>query len=168
MHKEALEFVRLSLGSPDTTKMKVLEIGSYDVNGGIRSLFPGSKFVGIDRAAGPGVDFVVEARNFHTRSPFDMVISTEAAEHTPNPSEIVRCAERCLRRGGMFILTCAAAPRRPHSCMGGPVIPPGEHYGNVDPVKMLAVLESGPWRRLLIQHHRDRGDLYVSAVKAMR
>jgi 23S rRNA G2069 N7-methylase RlmK/C1962 C5-methylase RlmI len=38
---------------------RVLEIGSYDVNGGIRHLFRGaSDYVGVDLDHGPGVDRV--------------------------------------------------------------------------------------------------------------
>ena len=44
---------------------RVLEVGSYDVNGSVRPLFEGAKqYIGIDSRPGPGVDLVMSARSF--------------------------------------------------------------------------------------------------------
>lgn len=167
MHPQAYHFVRAALGGVDTAKLSVLELGSYNVNGTVRDHFPGAHYFGIDRVAGPGVDAVCELKDFDPIVPFDVVISTEVAEHTPDPGDIVRTAYRCLRRGGLFVLTCAASPRAPHGWMGTPLVPAGEFYANVRPVLMWELLsDSTLWLHVSIQHDRDHGDLRVSAVKA--
>lgn len=167
MHPEVHRFVGDALCGVDTSKLSVLEIGSYNVNGTVRDHFPGAAYIGIDRVAGPGVDLVVEAKDFEPVCPFDVVVSTEAAEHTPDPGDIVRAAYRCLRPGGLFILTCAAEPRAPHGCLGTATVPDGEFYANVDPMKLWSLLsDPAQWLHVSMQHDRSHGDLRVAAVRA--
>ena len=56
MHLEELKFVELTrdffIKQED---IKVLEVGSYDVNGSIRGFFQNSNYTGVDMCAGPGV-----------------------------------------------------------------------------------------------------------------
>ena len=62
---------------------KILEVGSYDVNGSVRPLFSrAGSYVGVDFRPGPGVDLTMNAHclKFPDRS-FDLVISTEMLEH---------------------------------------------------------------------------------------
>ena len=61
-----------------------LDVGSYDVNGSLRSLAPPHiKYVGVDMAAGPGVDIVLQDPH---RLPFadnwfDLIVSSSCFEH---------------------------------------------------------------------------------------
>ena len=56
----------------------VLEVGSYDVNGSIRSVFEVSDYLGIDLVEGPGVDVVGDLRKLDFNSKkFDFVLSSE-------------------------------------------------------------------------------------------
>ncbi|AWJ85430.1 methyltransferase type 11 (plasmid) [Azospirillum sp. TSH58] len=63
---------------------RILDVGAYDVNGSLRRHKPdGAEWVGIDLAAGPGVDTVLEdawAYPFPDAS-FDVVVSTATFEH---------------------------------------------------------------------------------------
>ncbi len=67
-------------------KLKVLDVGSYDVNGSYKHLFPAERFeyTGLDMAPGPNVDLVLKHpydwRELKTDS-FDIVISGQAFEH---------------------------------------------------------------------------------------
>lgn len=66
------------------TMSKVLEMGSYDVNGTLRDLQPaGSDWVGVDLEAGPSVDLVVAqtSRLPFADSTFDVVLASSVLEH---------------------------------------------------------------------------------------
>jgi len=145
----------------DTTGLSVLEIGSYNVNGSVRSLFPGVRYMGIDRRPGLGVDLVCDAREADFDEAYDLVLSTEALEHDPEPQQIVRCAWRALRPGGVLLLTAASPERAPHGCDGGFV--GTEHYAGISPAAMRAMLQD--WQDVVIEHHPERGDVYARAVR---
>jgi SAM-dependent methyltransferase len=167
MHPQAYQFVREHAPRKGLGELRVLELGSYNVNGTARDHFPGAIYVGIDRTHGPGVDVVCEAADYKPDRLFDVVISTEAAEHTEHPADIIHTAHRLLVRGGRLIFTCAADPRRPHGCMGTSFVPPDEYYKNVDPGVILQVMaNSTDWAHVHIEHDREHGDLRVFAIKA--
>ena len=86
----------------------VLEAGSYNVNGGIRDLFAGCEYTGVDCRSGPGVDVVADCHDlpFYVEV-FDWVVSTSMIEHDPKPWLSVAEMRRVLRRGGLLVL---AAP----------------------------------------------------------
>lgn len=115
-------------------KLKVLEFGSLDINGSIRSIFEpvSSLYVGVDLQEGPGVDVLCGAHEFDSKEVFDVVVSCEVFEHTPLWKDIIDNAHRLLRPEGLFIATMAGEGRDPHSAVdGGPVLD-WEYYGNVD------------------------------------
>ena len=61
----------------------VTDIGSMDVNGSYRPLFPACRYVGVDMEPGPGVDVVAKnpySYPLSSRSS-DLVISGQALEH---------------------------------------------------------------------------------------
>ena len=58
-HDEQLKFVELTQDYfVAKDNIKVLEIGSYNVNGSIRAFFPNANYTGVDLCDGPGVDIV--------------------------------------------------------------------------------------------------------------
>jgi SAM-dependent methyltransferase len=163
MHAQAHDFVaRCAAGI--STPVEVLEIGSCDVNGGVRSLFvTASRYHGIDVVEGVGVDEVADAADWRSPEAFDVVVSTEELEHAPRWADVVRNAWDALRRGGRLIFTCAAEPRAPHSAVDGWAVRPGEHYANVDPGELVRLVQELGCDRWTVEHHADRGDLYLSA-----
>ena len=163
MHAEAMEFLTETIEALDDLADKaVLEIGSYDVNGSARVLFPDDTFyVGIDRLAGPGVDWQVDARWFYGRSEFDIAITTETLEHAAEPQEIVDCAGRALRPGGLLIITTAGPGREPHGDHGGPVME-GMHFGVTGPEALKKLLRMG-WCEVKITEHEEHHDIYATA-----
>lgn len=93
----------------DPTKpLAVFDIGSYDVNGSYRPLFdkPGWSYRGIDLAAGPNVDIVLETpyRLPLPSASADLLVSGQAFEHVEffwlSWLELVRI----LKPGGMIFL----------------------------------------------------------------
>lgn len=96
-------------------QVKVLDIGSFDVNGNESFLFEDSQFTGLDIGPGPGVDVVCPAQDYDAPDEFyDTVISCECWEHNPYYAESIRNAIRMVKRGGLFLFTCATTGRPVH------------------------------------------------------
>jgi SAM-dependent methyltransferase len=147
----------------------VLEIGSFDVNGGVRPLFSSARrYHGIDIAPGPGVDEVADAADWRTATLFDVVVSTEVLEHTSRWRDVVTNGWNALTPGGVLLMTCATDPRPPHSAIDGWEVRPGEWYANVAPEDAIALIRSFTPRAWLAEVALDRGDLYVRVDKADR
>lgn len=65
---------------------RILDVGSRDVNGSLRSVAPvGATYIGIDVAEGPGVDQVIDDSYVYPfpDGHFDCVVSTSCWEHDP-------------------------------------------------------------------------------------
>ena len=94
---------------------KVLDIGSFDVNGNEEFLFKNCEFTGLDIGPGNGVDVVCPAEEYDKPDNyFDTIISCECWEHNPNYKESIQNAIRMLRSGGLFFFTCATTGRPVH------------------------------------------------------
>lgn len=130
MHAEAYEFTKaaaLVIGP----RKRILEIGSLDVNGTIRTIWPNAEcYVGVDLRPGRCVDVVADAATWIPDTLFDLVVSTECLEHAEHPDMICRNAYWSLATGGAFIVTAAGTGRRPHG-VDGEALAPGEHYANI-------------------------------------
>ena len=95
--------------------IKVLDIGSYNVNGCNRSLFENSEYTGLDIGEGPNVDVVSLAHEYSaTDGYYDTIISSSAFEHDMYIEQTLKNIVRMLRSGGMFLFTCATGKRSEH------------------------------------------------------
>lgn len=96
-------------------KVKVLDIGSFDVNGNEEFLFDDCEFYGLDLSEGPGVDIVCSAHEYDASDEsYDTIISCECWEHNPFYEESIQNAVRLLKTGGLFLFTCATTGRPVH------------------------------------------------------
>lgn len=139
MHREAREWVEQCIERfPDAEV--VVEIGSRNINGGIRDLFLDSTFVGVDLVDGPGVDIVGDA-TLIVLPACDLVVSTEALEHYPEPWKVIDAAHKALNAGGVFVATMAGPGRQSHSGLIEGPVQPGEHYRNIEPGELRSWLE---------------------------
>jgi SAM-dependent methyltransferase len=90
---------------------RVLEVGSYDVNGSLRPLLESwgpAEYRGVDLIEGPGVDEVLDATRLVERfgeGAFDVVVSTELLEHVPDWRLVISNLKRVLAPGGILLLT---------------------------------------------------------------
>ena len=106
-----LEYVQAHLSTEEVRGKKVLELGSYDVNGSPRPYVEGlgaTDYVGVDVAPGPGVDVICAAEQAVDRfgvQSFDIVISTEMLEHVRDWRSVVSSMKRVLRPGGLLVVT---------------------------------------------------------------
>ena len=92
MHKSAMRRMKWFVENyiPKDKKVKVLDVGSYNVNGSYRQLFNGSQveYVGLDLSKGPNVDFIPKDPYSWNELPdesFDFIISGNAFEHIEYP-----------------------------------------------------------------------------------
>ena len=103
MHDTAYEIGRLFFQIYVSPGDLILDVGSMDINGSLRDFRPeNSKYLGIDLAAGDGVDIVAKT---NTELPFaddafDVVVSTSCFEHDAMFWLTFLEICRVLKRGG--------------------------------------------------------------------
>jgi SAM-dependent methyltransferase len=116
-HLQQQEFLRKIIEFiPSNSKVKMCDLGSLDINGGIRSLIPDNcEYLGVDLELGPNVDIARPAQLLDLKSEqFDFLISSELFEHTPYWKEIFSQMCRLTKPGGIVAFTCAGAGRGEH------------------------------------------------------
>ncbi|MGO9802493.1 MAG: class I SAM-dependent methyltransferase [Steroidobacteraceae bacterium] len=177
-HYQQLEFVRTvkRLFPEYFRKTRVLEVGSWDVNGSVRGVFAECDYVGADIAAGSGVDLTCAGQDIGFPSGhFDVVISCECFEHNPYWLETTVNMMRMLRPGGCFIMSCGAPGRREH---GTPRMSPGAsltslsgqvatYYRNLSQRDFFARIDLGRhFSRFFFSKNIYSKDLYLFGIKA--
>lgn len=120
MHQSSMramsEFVSTHLARYAGTPLRILDVGSMNVNGSYRELMtdPKWEYTGLDAAAGPGVDIVLPSpydwAPFKSNS-FDVVVSGQAFEHIEYPWVTIVEVSRVLKPGGV---ACLIAPSGGH------------------------------------------------------
>lgn len=112
MHHTAMQNAKIFFDSysqsiNSTLGVKVLDIGSQDVNGSIRSVTPNRfEYVGVDFVQGKGVDKVLESPYdlpFDDNS-FDIVVSSSCFEHSEMFWVVFLEIMRVLKPTGLFYL----------------------------------------------------------------
>jgi SAM-dependent methyltransferase len=162
MHPQAYAFVKRAAEPLELEGARVLEIGSYNVNGSVRPLFAdAAEYIGVDKRDGPGVDIVADGAQVDGLGAFDVVVCCEVLEHTPDPQAILDAAYHSLKPGGLLILTAAGPGRPPHGVMGGAV--GDEFYANIEPDALDLLLWE--WERVTITEDRRAHDVYATARK---
>lgn len=97
------------------SSLKVLDVGSLDINGNNRYLFDNCSYCGIDIGDGPNVDLVCKAQDLnHPDGYYDVIISSECFEHDMFYQESLKNIVRLLKSNGLFIFTCATTGRAEH------------------------------------------------------
>lgn len=93
-------------------KLKILDVGSLNVNGSYRGLFnnPGWEYTGMDIVDGKNVDVVVEPYRWpFIDKCFDVVISGQTFEHVEFPWLTIKEIERVMKPGAMGCLIAPSA-----------------------------------------------------------
>lgn len=114
MHKSAMTRMKWFVENyiPKDREVKVLDIGSYSVNGNYRSLFAGTKakYTGLDISKGPNVDVVVKDPYDWVEiedESFDYIISGNAFEYIEYPWLTIEQIYKKLKPEGFI---CILAP----------------------------------------------------------
>ena len=89
---------------------KVIEVGSYDVNGSLRyiiELLEPAKYIGVDIVKGPGVDIICSAEDLVERfgkESFDIVISTCTLEHIKDWKKSISDIKNICKPNGIILI----------------------------------------------------------------
>ena len=104
-HESVTFYVEKWVEQLNLSERKVLDIGSYDVNGNNRGWFTG-EYTGLDFRDGPNVDVVSNSWSmpFDDQS-FEVIVSTEMLEHDEFPAATFKEIKRLLKPKGVVILT---------------------------------------------------------------
>lgn len=137
MHRAAELFVNQHATAVPVT---VVEVGSRNINGTVRDLFPEASWWGIDTEDGVDVDEVADGATWQPPELVDVVVCCEVLEHAADWRAIVANMAGMVKPGGKVIVTAAGPDRMPHSAVDGGPLRDGEHYGNIDPDDLAAEL----------------------------
>jgi len=111
VHGSVIDWFKSVVAPSEIVGRRVLEVGSMDVNGTVRPLFEAHgprEYVGVDFQPGRGVDRVCDANSLvATFGPgsFDVVVSTEMIEHTPDWRLAVFNMKQVLAPEGLLFVT---------------------------------------------------------------
>lgn len=111
---ECIRWCYKTLTRAEVTGKKVLEVGSYDVNGSLRYVLEPmgpAQYTGVDVEAGPGVDEICGAdklvEHFGKES-FDVVVSTCVLEHVRDWKTAVSNIKNVCRPNGTILIIAPA------------------------------------------------------------
>ena len=96
---------------------KVLDVGSMDVNGTVRSLFLGAEYVGIDMRPGKDVDLVMKAEDLSKcfqPGHFDIVVCSNSLEHMEHWKDAIKGMWFVLKEQGTLTLVTPTKEKGRH------------------------------------------------------
>lgn len=94
--------------------VRVLDIGSLDINGNNRIFFDRCDYIGVDIGEGKNVDVVSLGHEYNSDKKFDVVITTELLEHDIFWKKTFLNGLNLLNNYGLYIFTCAGYGRPEH------------------------------------------------------
>lgn len=106
-----INFGRQNLTDFEIRDKRVIEVGSYDINGSLRSVIEPmgpAEYIGVDIVKGCGVDVVCDAKDIRDRfgdESFDVVISTELIEHVLDWRRAISNFKNLCCLGGVILIT---------------------------------------------------------------
>lgn len=117
MHNSVMRWVKETL--PDVSGWRVVELGSYNVNGSVRPLCESAKeYLGVDIRKGRGVDVVCDVSKgglSERYGHFDLVMSTETLEHVAEWRSFIHAAKMLCCGSGQIILTARGPGFKRHA-----------------------------------------------------
>lgn len=112
MHKSGMDLMRDFVERFGLRTVRVLDMGSMDINGNYRGLFPGGEYVGADIRPGKNVDVIVGTPEWSGLLPFDAVISGQTLEHVADiPKFMADCFCKLKFGGFLCVIAPSAGPR---------------------------------------------------------
>lgn len=107
MHDNSMKIMAEFVKEYEIEKGTVVDIGSYDINGTYKSLFPKAKYIGVDTAPGPNVDVIINSDEWKKLKDVDVVISGQTLEHVADIPSLMTSIFNVLKPNG---IACIIAP----------------------------------------------------------
>lgn len=167
MHKEANDFILRMKKEYSIlfNRVKVLDVGSLDINGNNRAYFSEFEYLGLDIGKGKNVDIVCPIHLFQTEDKFDFIISTEMLEHDKYWKKSIAKMISILDSNGSLLITCANINREEHgTSRTSPIDSPftNDYYKNISKEMLLSVFNN-KFKTLIIEETDDKKDIYLFA-----
>lgn len=164
------------LSFPDYfNNVKVLECGSMDVNGSVRSLFTNCSYLGIDCHSGSGVDMVINLHEINSANSkeilynFDTVVSCEMLEHDFYWERSFKKMYSVLKPNGLLVITCGGYNRIEHGVGHFGSDPKKNHYENITVSHLAKAFDLEFLFKDFRIHYNGggdlKGDLYFWGIK---
>ncbi len=168
MHQSVRDFLELLKSrTPEVFNVRrVLEFGSYDMNGSARRYFINEnvEYVGLDHRPGPGVT-VVRLMHKYNSPPFDTIISTSTLEHDPYHEQSLFRMAQLVKVGGSLIITTVTPGWPEHEVDVAPgynEVPEGKYYQNVDPLTILkSVMDAARFQTIYFVEDAEKHEVFV-------
>jgi hypothetical protein len=155
MHGQQVDFINEALNTfPNfRSNVKVLDVGSADINGNNRQFFINNyQYTGIDIAPAPNVDVITPIHLYKSDFLYDVVLTGEMLEHDKYWKDSIRKMISLVRIGGIFIMTCASTGRPEHGTTqahSGSSPHTNDYYRNISATDFEAIVniheEFGPY-----------------------
>ena len=148
--------------------VKVLEVGSQNINGSIRPIIENCDYTGIDLGEAVGVDVVADINDCIHPNIFDTVVSCEMLEHCEHWEKALLSMYINTKPNGIFILTCASTTRPEHGTHAHSSQDSKftlNHYRNITIKDFMTVLPEELFHHYCIGVYRDGQDLYFWGIK---
>ena len=107
MHQNSVNLMRDFLEKCTMELKTVVDIGSLDMNGTYRPMFPNSKYIGVDIVPGKNVDVIMDSPEWDEIEDVDCVVCGQTLEHVADIPELMNSIFNILRPGGLL---CMIAP----------------------------------------------------------
>lgn len=168
-HDSQMAFFADAISSfPGHFSGRVLDVGSYDINGGPQHLFDAMEYVGVDLVPGPSVTLVGRAQELEFPDHhFDVTMSSECFEHNEAWPATLTNMIRMTRPSGLVIFTAASTGRLEHGTRksdGGWAFPglsavDRDWYRNLTRRAVMRVVRGAPLDFVGVSVDKGAGDL---------
>ena len=126
-------------------RVNVVDFGSKDYNGSLKSLFTNSEYIGVDISPGRNVNVVSAAHNYSVNIPtYDTVVSGEMLEHDEYWKKSLKKMYDILLPEGLLVISCAGKDRPEHGTKrtdGHLYGTTQDYYMNLEPKHIRQVLK---------------------------
>jgi SAM-dependent methyltransferase len=171
-HKNQKEYCEsVKIRHPEKfSNVRVLEIGSLNVNGSFRDLFKDCEYIGVDIVAGKDVDIVMKGHEYKDNKKYDVVCSGECFEHDQYWKQTIQNMINHTKKGGLLFFTCASTGRAEHGTRRTTGVhiwgTDPDYYYNISPEEFKETFDLDKiFNDYEVKYEGNSKDLYFKGIK---